>query len=204
VNVTPGLSSPSTVIAIVLNGLSGSVWVARTCSTSLVPIPNAIGSRRCAPTRRSSASACTRSATSSRASSTSSARSWGREVGPAHWSTRHTQAVEGLRARDLVDEVEIDVDEVGAAVLALDHQMVIPHLLGEGPRSYVFSPVRRPDLTIATEDHNTPTLLIDRPIADPISRTQIETLRSNAKFRFRTPSRRTRRVSTCGSRRTRR
>src|SRR6187431_175508 len=42
-------------------------------------------------------------------------------------------------------------------------------------------PVRRPDLTIATEDHNTPTLLIDRPIADPISRVQIETLRANAK-----------------------
>src|SRR5215212_8651962 len=39
-------------------------------------------------------------------------------------------------------------------------------------------PVRRPDLTIATEDHNTPTdnLLT---IADPISRTQIETLRKN-------------------------
>ncbi len=32
---------PSTVIAIVLNGLSGSVWVASTCSTSLVPMPNA-------------------------------------------------------------------------------------------------------------------------------------------------------------------
>ena len=42
-------------------------------------------------------------------------------------------------------------------------------------------PVRRPDLTIATEDHNTPTLLIDRPIADPVSRVQIETLRANAK-----------------------
>jgi 3-isopropylmalate/(R)-2-methylmalate dehydratase large subunit len=41
-------------------------------------------------------------------------------------------------------------------------------------------PVRRPDLTIATEDHNTPTLDIDRPIADPVSRTQIETLRKNA------------------------
>jgi len=41
-------------------------------------------------------------------------------------------------------------------------------------------PVRRPDLTIATEDHNTPTLEIDKPIADPISRTQIEALRSNA------------------------
>jgi 3-isopropylmalate/(R)-2-methylmalate dehydratase large subunit len=41
-------------------------------------------------------------------------------------------------------------------------------------------PVRRPDLTIATEDHNTPTLDIDKPIADPVSRTQLETLRRNA------------------------
>lgn len=41
-------------------------------------------------------------------------------------------------------------------------------------------PVRRPDLTIATEDHNTPTFDIDEPIADPVSRTQIETLRRNA------------------------
>ena len=40
--------------------------------------------------------------------------------------------------------------------------------------------VRRPDLTIATEDHNTPTLDIDLPIADLTSRTQIETLRRNA------------------------
>jgi len=39
--------------------------------------------------------------------------------------------------------------------------------------------VRRPDLTIATEDHNTPTLDIEKPIADPVSRKQIETLRSN-------------------------
>jgi 3-isopropylmalate/(R)-2-methylmalate dehydratase large subunit len=42
-------------------------------------------------------------------------------------------------------------------------------------------PVRRPDLTIATEDHNTPTIDIDKPIADLTSRTQIETLRRNAK-----------------------
>lgn len=41
--------------------------------------------------------------------------------------------------------------------------------------------LRRPDLTIATEDHNTPTIDIDRPIADPTSRTQIETLRANCK-----------------------
>ena len=40
-------------------------------------------------------------------------------------------------------------------------------------------PVRRLDLTIATEDHNTPTLAIDRPIADPTSRVQIDTLRRN-------------------------
>jgi 3-isopropylmalate/(R)-2-methylmalate dehydratase large subunit len=40
--------------------------------------------------------------------------------------------------------------------------------------------VRRPDLTLATEDHNTPTLDIDRPIADETSRTQIQTLRNNA------------------------
>jgi 3-isopropylmalate/(R)-2-methylmalate dehydratase large subunit len=38
--------------------------------------------------------------------------------------------------------------------------------------------VRRPDLTIATEDHNTPTDNLFT-IADPISRTQIETLRKN-------------------------
>ncbi|MEQ7008075.1 3-isopropylmalate dehydratase large subunit [Actinopolymorpha sp. B17G11] len=39
--------------------------------------------------------------------------------------------------------------------------------------------VRRPDLTIATEDHNVPTLDFDKPIADPVSRTQVETLRRN-------------------------
>ena len=40
--------------------------------------------------------------------------------------------------------------------------------------------VRRPDLTIATEDHNTPTTDIDAPIADPISALQVATLRANA------------------------
>ena len=39
--------------------------------------------------------------------------------------------------------------------------------------------VLRPDLTVATEDHNVPTAQIDQPIADPISRKQIETLRNN-------------------------
>jgi 3-isopropylmalate/(R)-2-methylmalate dehydratase large subunit len=40
--------------------------------------------------------------------------------------------------------------------------------------------VRRPDLTLATEDHNVPTVDWDKPIADPVSRTQVETLRRNA------------------------
>lgn len=42
-------------------------------------------------------------------------------------------------------------------------------------------PLRRLDLTIATEDHNTPTENIFSTIADLTSRTQIETLRKNAK-----------------------
>ena len=41
-------------------------------------------------------------------------------------------------------------------------------------------PVRRPDLTLATEDHNVPTIDWDKPIADPVSRVQVETLRKNA------------------------
>ncbi len=40
--------------------------------------------------------------------------------------------------------------------------------------------VRRPDLTLATEDHNVPTLDWDKPIADPVSKTQVDTLRRNA------------------------
>ena len=39
--------------------------------------------------------------------------------------------------------------------------------------------VRHPELTVATEDHNVPTVDIHQPIADPVSRVQIETLRSN-------------------------
>src|SRR6478735_9676030 len=34
-------------------------------------------------------------------------------------------------------------------------------------------PLRRPDLTIATEDHNVPTDLLQGPIADPVSKTQV-------------------------------
>ena len=40
--------------------------------------------------------------------------------------------------------------------------------------------VRRPELTVATEDHNVPTIDIDQPIADPVSARQVEVLRENA------------------------
>ena len=41
--------------------------------------------------------------------------------------------------------------------------------------------VRRPELTVATEDHNVPTADIDQPIADEISAKQVDTLRQNAR-----------------------
>ncbi|CAJ64461.1 MULTISPECIES: 3-isopropylmalate dehydratase large subunit [Frankia] len=40
-------------------------------------------------------------------------------------------------------------------------------------------PLRRPDLTLATEDHNVPTTNTLAPIADPISAAQVEALRKN-------------------------
>lgn len=61
--------------------------------------------------------------------------------------------------------------------LHLVHEVTSPQAF-EGLR-LAGRPVRRPDLTIATEDHNTPTLDIDLPIADATSRKQIETLRAN-------------------------
>ncbi|MFV0253241.1 MAG: 3-isopropylmalate dehydratase large subunit [Beutenbergiaceae bacterium] len=63
--------------------------------------------------------------------------------------------------------------------LHLVHEVTSPQAF-EGLRLAGRS-VRRPDLTLATEDHNTPTLDIDLPIADKTSRTQIETLRNNAR-----------------------
>ncbi|WP_366180088.1 3-isopropylmalate dehydratase large subunit [Actinomyces timonensis] len=61
--------------------------------------------------------------------------------------------------------------------LHLVHEVTSPQAF-EGLRLAGRS-VRRADLTIATEDHNTPTVDIDLPIADVTSRAQIETLRAN-------------------------
>lgn len=59
--------------------------------------------------------------------------------------------------------------------LHLVHEVTSPQAF-EGLR-LAGRPVRRPDLTVATEDHNVPTT--PGPISDPVSRTQVETLRTN-------------------------
>ncbi|MCD2497102.1 MULTISPECIES: 3-isopropylmalate dehydratase large subunit [Microbacterium] len=78
----------------------------------------------------------------------------------------------------LVVEGEGDEPDLIYIDLHLVHEVTSPQAF-DGLRSEG-RPLRRLDLTIATEDHNTPTLDIDKPIADLTSRTQIETLRRNA------------------------
>ena len=62
--------------------------------------------------------------------------------------------------------------------LHLVHEVTSPQAF-DGLRA-AGRPVRRPDLTLITEDHNIPTLDIDRPIADPISAEQVRVVRRNA------------------------
>jgi 3-isopropylmalate/(R)-2-methylmalate dehydratase large subunit len=71
--------------------------------------------------------------------------------------------------------------------LHLVHEVTSPQAF-DGLRA-AGRPVRRPDLTIATEDHNVPTLGVTgpglplsgpgSPVTDPVSRTQVEALRKN-------------------------
>ncbi len=88
----------------------------------------------------------------------------GRTLSEKVWDEHVVRAVEGEPALLYID-------------LHLIHEVTSPQafdglrLAGRG--------VRRPDLTLATEDHNVPTVDWDKPIADPVSRTQVETLRRN-------------------------
>ncbi|KAA0975312.1 3-isopropylmalate dehydratase large subunit [Paeniglutamicibacter gangotriensis] len=85
------------------------------------------------------------------------------------WNAHVVRKGEGIRGARQPDLIFID--------LHLVHEVTSPQAF-EGLR-LAGRPLRRADLTIATEDHNTPTLDIDKPIADLTSRTQIETLRKN-------------------------
>jgi 3-isopropylmalate/(R)-2-methylmalate dehydratase large subunit len=83
---------------------------------------------------------------------------------------------EKLWERHLVHSAPDDQD-----ILYIDmhlvHEVTSPQAF-EGLRM-AGRPVRRPDLTIATADHNVPTIHLDKPIADPISATQLAALDSN-------------------------
>ena len=89
-------------------------------------------------------------------------------------------------ARTLVEKVW-DEHVVRSAEGEPDLLYIDLHLLHEVTSPQAFDGLRlagrrlrRPDLTLATEDHNVPTVDWDKPIADPVSRTQVETLRKNA------------------------
>ncbi|MGZ6096708.1 MAG: aconitase family protein, partial [Polyangiales bacterium] len=83
---------------------------------------------------------------------------------------------------DKVWDAHVVFEEAGApAILAIDlhlvHEVTSPQafdglrLNGRG--------VRRPELTVATMDHNVPTADLDKPMADPISAKQMEVLAQN-------------------------
>src|SRR5262245_3856746 len=91
----------------------------------------------------------------------------------------------GVMGRTLADKV-YDAHVVRSAKGEPDVLYIDLHLIHEVTSPQAFDglrmanrKVRRPDLTIATEDHNVPTTDILAPIADPVSRTQVETLRKN-------------------------
>ena len=88
----------------------------------------------------------------------------------------------GLTLSEKVWNQHVVVREEGAPDLLyidlhLVHEVTSPQAFG-GLRDNGRT-VRRPDLTVATEDHNNPTVDIDKPIADPVSRAQIEALTAN-------------------------
>src|ERR1700735_1633713 len=89
-------------------------------------------------------------------------------------------------ARTLAEKVWADHVVVSGEGSGPDLIYIDLHLVHEVTSPQAFDglrlagrPVRRPALTIATEDHNVPTIDIDKPIADLVSRTQVETLRRN-------------------------
>ncbi|UKN41956.1 3-isopropylmalate dehydratase large subunit [Mycobacterium lepromatosis] len=85
------------------------------------------------------------------------------------WEDHVVVAGQGSRQDRSPDLIYID--------LHLVHEVTSPQAF-DGLR-LAGRPVRRPDLTVAVEDHNVPTVDIDKPIADSVSRIQVETLRRN-------------------------
>ncbi|MHB1584383.1 MAG: 3-isopropylmalate dehydratase large subunit [Acidimicrobiales bacterium] len=89
------------------------------------------------------------------------------------------------RPRTLADKVW-DAHVVRSAAGEPDLLFIDLHLVHEVTSPQAFDGlriagrrVRRPDLTVATADHNVPTTDIDKPVADPISARQLEVLAAN-------------------------
>ncbi len=108
-------------------------------------------------------------------------------MGRAHIERQHTerQHTEGQPSRTLNDKLW-DSHVVHHADGEPDLLYIDMHLIHEVTTPQAFEglrmagrTVRRPDLTVATMDHNTPTIGLDLPLADPISARQIETLAAN-------------------------
>jgi len=101
-------------------------------------------------------------------------------------TSAHDVAGDAARPRTLAQKVWDDHVVASGGDTEPDLIYIDLHLVHEVTSPQAFDglrlagrPVRRPELTIATEDHNVPTIDIDKPIADPISRNQVETLRRN-------------------------
>src|SRR3954452_16726436 len=97
-----------------------------------------------------------------------------------------TEGTAALRGRTLAEKVWDDHLVKKGEDGAPDLLYIDLHLVHEVTSPQAFDglrvagrPVRRPDLTIATEDHNTPTLNIGKPIADQVSARQMEALARN-------------------------
>ena len=177
---TPGGSSPSTVTAICFGAYWGSVWVASTCSTSLVPMPNArapnaprrggvavptddghawlgqaelraydVHDALVAVAHRGQPDAELGGVAAQRLHLGAADRVGDqgedvqrrdvvvlgrhREVGTADGSAGGAQPVEGLRAGHLVDEVQVDVEQIGLTRGAAHHVGLVD-LLRQGLR----------------------------------------------------------------------
>src|SRR6059036_1558069 len=91
-----------------------------------------------------------------------------------------TQRTQRTLFEKIWDE-HVVTDGDGRALLFVDlhlvHEVTSPQAF-DGLRA-AGRRVRRPDLTLATMDHNVPTT--DGPISDPLARAQLEALRRNCK-----------------------
>ncbi len=57
-----------------------------------------------------------------------------RQIGAPHRPAGQAEAVESLRAGDLVHQMQVDVNQVGCVIPTGDHNVVVPDLFGQGAR----------------------------------------------------------------------